>query len=110
MHELARTREVDGAIVVSVDLVDHILQLRLGRVLAQWSHDCAELLGGDLSYTAFVLVLSCSVYLETSQTSSAQYRGWYAAWVLARERNRLDKGQWGRCIGAGGLTIAILIL
>lgn len=35
MHDSARTREVDGAIVVSVDLVDHILQLRLGRVLAQ---------------------------------------------------------------------------
>lgn len=44
-----RTREVNGAIVVSVDLVDHILQLRLGRVLTQRSHDGAELLSGNLS-------------------------------------------------------------
>lgn len=30
----ALTREVNGSIVVGVDLVDHILQLGLGRVLA----------------------------------------------------------------------------
>lgn len=47
-----RTREVDGAIVVGIDLVDHILQLRLGRVLTQRSHDRSELLCGDLSYTS----------------------------------------------------------
>lgn len=44
-----RTREVDGAVVVSIDLVDHILQLGLGGVLAERSHDGTELLGGDLS-------------------------------------------------------------
>lgn len=44
------TREVNGAVVVGVNLVDHILQLRLGGVLAQRAHDGAKLLGGDLSY------------------------------------------------------------
>ena len=45
-----RTRKVDGAIVVGVDLVDHVLQLRLGRVLTEGPHDSTELLGSDLSY------------------------------------------------------------
>ena len=43
------TWEVNGAIVISVNLVDHILQLGLGRVLAKGSHDGAQLLGSDLS-------------------------------------------------------------
>lgn len=43
------TGEVDGAVVVSVDLVDHVLKLRLAGVLAEGSHDSAQLLGGDLS-------------------------------------------------------------
>ena len=33
-YALLRTWEVDGAIVVGVHLVDHVLQLGLGRVLA----------------------------------------------------------------------------
>lgn len=52
-----RTREVNGAIVVGVDLVNHILQLRLGRVLAKGPHDRAELLGGDLSYTPYLSMI-----------------------------------------------------
>lgn len=43
------TREVNGAIVVSVDLVDHVLQLRLAGVLAQRAHDGAQFFGGDLA-------------------------------------------------------------
>jgi hypothetical protein len=35
------TREVNGAVVVSVYLVDHVLQLRLAGILAEGSHDCA---------------------------------------------------------------------
>ena len=46
------TWEVNGAIVVCVDLVDHILQLRLRGILTQRSHDCAQLLRSDLSYVA----------------------------------------------------------
>jgi hypothetical protein len=45
----ARTREIDGTVVVSIDLVDHVLELRLGGVLAQGAHDSAEFLGGDLA-------------------------------------------------------------
>lgn len=43
------TREVDGSVVVSVHLVDHVLELRLARVLAERAHDGAQLLGGDLT-------------------------------------------------------------
>lgn len=45
----ADTREIDGAVVVGVNLIDHILQFRLGRVLAQRSHHRSQLFGGDLS-------------------------------------------------------------
>lgn len=45
-----RTREIDGSVVVGVDLVDHVLELRLGGVLSQTPHDGTQLLGGDLSY------------------------------------------------------------
>jgi hypothetical protein len=44
------TGEVDGAVVVGVNLVDHVLQLRLGGVLSKRAHDGAKLLGGDLSW------------------------------------------------------------
>jgi hypothetical protein len=43
------TREIDGAIVVGVDLVDHVLELRFTRILAKRAHDSAQLLGSDLS-------------------------------------------------------------
>ena len=39
--------EVDGAGAVDIDLVDHVLELGLGRVLAEGAHDGAKLLGGD---------------------------------------------------------------
>ena len=51
------TREVDGAIVVGVHLVDHILQLRLAWVLAEGSHNGAQFLGGDLACSAVSLVM-----------------------------------------------------
>lgn len=51
------TREVDGAIVVGVHLVDHILQLRLAGVLAERAHDGAQFLGGDLACSAALLVM-----------------------------------------------------
>jgi hypothetical protein len=46
---VGRTWKVDSAIVISVNLVDHVLQFGLGRVLAKRSHDGAQLFGGDLS-------------------------------------------------------------
>jgi len=45
----ASTRKVNGAVVVSVHLVDHVLELRLAGVLAERAHDGAQLLGGDLT-------------------------------------------------------------
>jgi len=40
-------REVNGAGAVDIDLVDHVLELGLSRVLAEGAHDGAKLLGGD---------------------------------------------------------------
>lgn len=45
------TWEVDGSVVIGIDLVDHVLELRLRWVLAKGAHDSAQLLGGDLSCT-----------------------------------------------------------
>jgi hypothetical protein len=46
---VSRTREVDSSVVVGIDLVDHILELRLGGVLPKGAHHGAQLLGGDLT-------------------------------------------------------------
>ena len=43
------TREIDGSVVIGVDLVDHVSKLSLRWVLAQTPHDGTQLLGGDLS-------------------------------------------------------------
>lgn len=47
--ETAQTREVNSSVVVSIHLVDHVLELRLAGVLAERAHDSAQLLGGDLT-------------------------------------------------------------
>lgn len=68
-----RTREVNGAVVVGVDLVNHILQLGLGRVLTQGPHDRAELLGGDLSYTPYLsMILVINVVIAWLEIMHAQ--------------------------------------
>merc|ERR1711936_87741 len=46
-HQRAELREVNGAVAISIDLVDHVLELSLGRVLAEGAHDSTKLLGGD---------------------------------------------------------------
>lgn len=67
------TREVNGAVVVGVDLVNHILQLRLGRVLSQGPHDRAELLGGDLSCTPYLsMILAIDVIIAWLEIRHAQ--------------------------------------
>ncbi len=38
MAERQHTWEVNGAIVIRVDLIDHVLQFGLGGILAQGSH------------------------------------------------------------------------
>lgn len=44
--------EVNGAVVVGIHLVDHVLELRLAGILAERAHDGAQLLGGDLACEA----------------------------------------------------------
>ena len=44
------TREINGTVVISVNLVDHVCQLALRGVLAQTSHHNTQFCGGDLSY------------------------------------------------------------
>merc|ERR1719264_752167 len=39
--------EIDGPISVCIDLIDHVLELRLCWVLAQGPHHCAQLFGRD---------------------------------------------------------------
>jgi hypothetical protein len=60
-HHGEELGKVNGAVVVGIDLVDHVLQLRLGGVLAERAHHSAELLSGDLSWRSCV---------------SRRYRGW----------------------------------
>jgi len=43
-------REVNGARAIGIDLIDHVLELSLGRVLAEGTHDGSKLLGGDGTY------------------------------------------------------------
>lgn len=46
-HKVQKLWEVDGTVAVSIDLVDHILQLCLSGILAKRAHDSAKLFGGD---------------------------------------------------------------
>eukprot|EP00968_Pinguiococcus_pyrenoidosus_P014577 scaffold1313_cov250-Pinguiococcus_pyrenoidosus.AAC.13 len=53
-HHGEELREVDGAVAIRVHLVDHVHELRLGRVLPERAHDRAELFGGDGAISVFV--------------------------------------------------------
>mmetsp|Transcript_11557 Transcript_11557/g.38203 ORF Transcript_11557/g.38203 Transcript_11557/m.38203 type:complete len:232 (+) Transcript_11557:50-745(+) len=46
-HQVQELGEVDGAVTVRVDFVDHVLELGFGGVLSERPHDGAEFLGGD---------------------------------------------------------------
>lgn len=43
-HQWEKLREIDGAISVSIDLVDHVLQLGFRGVLSEWSHNSSQFL------------------------------------------------------------------
>ena len=51
---LRNSGKINGAVAVRVDLVDHVLQLGLGRVLAEGAHDGTELLGGDRAVSVLI--------------------------------------------------------
>ena len=42
-----RTVKFDTPALIGIDLVDHVFELLFGRVLAETSHDLAELVGAD---------------------------------------------------------------
>jgi hypothetical protein len=91
---IAQTREVNSAVVVSVHLVDHVLELRLAGVLAERAHDSAQLLGGDLT-CANVLVLD---EVEQRDTMSNGEEG--GSLEVSKERRK----------GSSRRTIAVLVL
>jgi len=43
------TRKVNGAVVIGINLVDHVLKLGFGGILAKGTHDGAEFFRGDLA-------------------------------------------------------------
>ncbi len=45
---------VNGAVSVSVNLIDHVLKFSFRGVLSKGAHNCAELLGGDGAVTILV--------------------------------------------------------
>ena len=49
-HKAKELGEINGAVAISIDLVDHILKLSLSRVLTEGPHDGSELLGGDCTF------------------------------------------------------------
>merc|ERR1719265_692796 len=53
-HQREELGEVNCPVSISVDFVDHVLQLCLGWVLTQRAHDCSQLLGGDSAITVLI--------------------------------------------------------
>jgi hypothetical protein len=53
-HKGEELREINGAIAISIDLVDHILKFSLSGVLSKRAHDCPKFLGGDGSVTILI--------------------------------------------------------
>ena len=66
-HQGQELGEVDGAVAVGIDLVDHILQFGLSGVLAQGSHDCSQFLR-KASLT--LVVMEPSPFLSNSAKAS----------------------------------------
>ncbi len=71
------TGEINGAVVVGVDFIDHVLQFRFGRVLAEGAHDGAEFFSGDLSCDDMYVSLwpKWGSVVELGRTSPPQTRG-----------------------------------
>lgn len=57
--------KVDGTVLVQVDLVDHRLQVGLGRVLSKRAHHCSEVLGPN-----FLLASGLSAVYSLYQLAS----------------------------------------
>jgi len=59
--KIVRTLEVNGAGLIGVDFVDHVLQFGVGGMLAKGAHDGAELDSRDVAITVFVLRTNTNV-------------------------------------------------
>ena len=92
---LRHTWEINGTVVVSIDLVDHVLQLGLGRVLAKGSHDGAQLLASDLSYR--------SIYQCCLSTLFCRFASLSPLLVQLFEIGA-GGGREGKCVNTGGYS------
>merc|ERR1719235_1098343 len=53
-HQGQELGKIDRSVAVGIDLVDHVLQLSLCRILTQGSHHRSQLLGGDCTIAILV--------------------------------------------------------
>merc|ERR1719218_220464 len=63
-HHSEELREVNGAVAISINFVDHILEFGLCGVLTKGSHDSAKFFGGDGAIS--VLIEQGKGFLEFS--------------------------------------------
>ena len=103
-HLGERTWEVDCAIIISIDLVDHILKLRLRRVLAERAHNGSQLLGSDLSCQTPISHMPCLVPLKPCPNKHCRSKG------LIPHPPALASQSMVREYISRVLTIAILVL
>ncbi len=71
----SESSDQDPGLTISIDLVDHVLQLGFGRVLSQRPHHGAQLLGRDRPISVLVeqrerLLEFCNAFTQTSWCSS----------------------------------------
>ena len=96
-HHGKELREINGAIAISIDLIDHVLELGLSGVLAKGAHDGAQLLGGDGAIA--VLVEQGEGLLELSDLLFGQLIS-HVDCVLKVESKR-KRGSAGRSVSDG---------
>merc|ERR1719272_1178843 len=62
-HQVEELWEIDGSGAISINLVDHVLELSLSWVLAEGTHDGSKLLGGNGTITILVEQGECLLEL-----------------------------------------------
>ena len=62
-HQVKELWEIDGSGAISINLVDHVLELSLSWVLAEGTHDGSKLLGGNGTVTILVEQGECLLEL-----------------------------------------------